>query len=146
MKVYKLSPLLIPANHSGQPVQCHPGLQPPVLQQRPQAQRVPKERTTWSSDRNLAQEQGGRDWIAEAVARAAAAARRAAEDAVTAVGRAALIVQPAPWTVDRAQVNVGAVACAADLLYGDLPVTRRLVTDIDAVGCAWIDSDDDGFY
>jgi hypothetical protein len=33
MKVYKLSPLLIPANHSGQPVQCHPGLQPPVLQQ-----------------------------------------------------------------------------------------------------------------
>ena len=62
------------------------------------------------------------------------------------VGRAALIVQPAPWTVDRAQVNVGAVACAADLLYGDLPVTRRLVTDIDAVGYAWIDSDDDGFY
>ena len=33
MKVYKISPLLIPANHSGQPVQCHPGLQPPVLQQ-----------------------------------------------------------------------------------------------------------------
>ena len=64
---------------------------------------------------------------------------------VTAVGRAALIVQPAPLTVDRAQVNAGAVACAADLLYGDLPVTRRLVTDIAAVGYAWVDSDD-GFY
>ena len=57
-----------------------------------------------------------------------------------------LTVQPATPKVDRVNVNVGAVASAADLPYGDLPVTRRLVTDIDAVGYAWVDSDDDGFY
>jgi hypothetical protein len=54
-------------------------------------------------------------------------------------------VQPAAPTVDRVQVNAGAVASAADLPYADLPVTRRLVTDIAAVGYAWVDSDD-GFY
>lgn len=111
----------------------------------PSAQRVPKERTTWKSDRTLALEQGGRDWIREAVARAAVVARLAAEDAVSAVGRAVLTVQPAAPTVDRVQVNAGAVASAADLPYADLPVTRRLVTDIAAVGYAWVDSDD-GFY
>ena len=104
-------------------------------------------------------DQGGLSWVREAAARAAEAARSAAANTACAVARAVLLIQPTVQRVEPGILNLGngwipsdwtrladgtagdtagAVSLAVHLAsQATLPVTRRLMTDFDAVGYAW---------